>query len=260
LITIISWCRPFQLKARRHRQNHNQEVPLCFPRRLASEWSTFCPPRSRILTSRGSSRRLTILLDHGPHTLAGVRTQAQSMVLFHRYVNNTNSKILKDLTVGGASIFRFRFLLSRLRRIGQKSCLSNTDDLLPVLVGHVCLHWYLHFLWRWLQGLGICNYMPCASCDDWFAVKLSFLLTRKLSSVEISALSCHLKVRNLIPNRCEFSSWTNRSSRVNPVSKGTKAIWEIKVACVLDAKRITTDSSRWIRKNMITNAIFPYAP
>jgi hypothetical protein len=41
---------------------------------------------------------------------------------------------------------------------------------------------------------------------------------------------------------------------------GIRAIWEVKAACVRDANPITTDKSRWLRKNMVTNAIFPYAP
>jgi hypothetical protein len=38
---------------------------------------------------------------------------------------------------------------------------------------------------------------------------------------------------------------------------GTRAIWEVKSARVRDVNPITTDKSRWLRKNMIINVIFP---
>jgi phage gp16-like protein len=41
---------------------------------------------------------------------------------------------------------------------------------------------------------------------------------------------------------------------------GTRATWKVKAACVKMANPITTGKSRWLRKNMVTNAIFPYVP
>jgi hypothetical protein len=41
---------------------------------------------------------------------------------------------------------------------------------------------------------------------------------------------------------------------------GTSAILEVKAACVRDANLITTDKSKWLMKNMVTNAILLYAP
>jgi hypothetical protein len=41
---------------------------------------------------------------------------------------------------------------------------------------------------------------------------------------------------------------------------GTRAIWEVKVACMPGANPFTADKSRWLKKNMVTNAIFSYAP
>jgi hypothetical protein len=50
----------------------------------------------------------------------------------------------------------------------------------------------------------------------------------------------------------------NKALKSTKPQMGTRAIWEVKTACVRDANSITTDKSRWLRKNMVTNAIFPY--
>jgi hypothetical protein len=41
---------------------------------------------------------------------------------------------------------------------------------------------------------------------------------------------------------------------------GTRAIWEVKVACVCDANPTATDKSQLLKKNVVTITIFPYAP
>jgi hypothetical protein len=40
----------------------------------------------------------------------------------------------------------------------------------------------------------------------------------------------------------------------------TRAIWDVKAACVHDANHITTDKKLMVKKNMVTNTTFHYAP
>jgi hypothetical protein len=63
------------------------------------------------------------------------------------------------------------------------------------------------------------------------------------------------------PNQCELFSDLNRALRSTQSQMDTRAIWEVKAACAHDANTFTKDKSLnwWLGKNMVTNAIFPYA-
>jgi hypothetical protein len=84
---------------------------------------------------------------------------------------------------------------------------------------------------------------------------------REPGSIVVNALTCLLgAVLSSHTNQCEFFSDLNRALRSTQPQMGTKAIWELKAACVCDANTITPDRSRWLRNNMVTNTTFPYAP
>jgi hypothetical protein len=78
-------------------------------------------------------------------------------------------------------------------------------------------------------------------------------------NVVFNALACKKGGLEFLPYSVRLFSDLNRALGSTHPQIGTRAIWGVKAASVINTNPITTDKSRCLRQNMVTNGIFPNA-